>query len=116
MAKGKEETKFRKAKAADKEYIIRDSDGLEMRVYPSGAKVWQFRYTAGGARRIQRLGTYPAMTLAAARVEAKISRDLLRDGVDPKVKAEQDRLAKEEAERQAKLEQAARKTFKDNTV
>ena len=95
------------------ERIHRDGDGLELRVYPSGGKIWQLRYQFGTTRRIMRLGEYPALSLAGARIKADDAHKLLDAGTDPKVHEEEQAQAKIEAERIAKMEQAARKTFSD---
>ncbi|MGC9217622.1 tyrosine-type recombinase/integrase [Acidithiobacillus sp.] len=95
------------------ERIHRDGDGLELRVYPSGGKIWQLRYQFGTTRRIMRLGEYPALSLADARKKTDKAHELLDAGIDPKAHAEEQAKAKIEAERIAKMEQAARKTFSD---
>ena len=95
------------------ERIHRDGNGLELRVYPSGGKIWQLRYQFGTTRRIMRLGEYPALSLACARREAEDAHRMLDAGTDPKVYAEEQEQAKIEAVRVAKMEQAARKTFSD---
>ena len=95
------------------ERIHRDGNGLELRVYPSGGKIWQLRYQFGTTRRIMRLGEYPALSLAGARIKADDAHKLFDAGTDPKAYAEEQEQAKIEAERIAKMEQAARKTFSD---
>lgn len=105
--------KVKNARPAKDEYVLRDGGGLELRIYPSGGKVFQLRYRFGNARRILRLGEYTALTLAQARRKAADARRLLDEGVDPKVRAEEQERARIEAERIAKMEQVARKTFSD---
>ena len=95
------------------ERIHRDGNGLELRVYPSGGKIWQLRYQFGTTRRIMRLGEYPALSLAGARIKADDAHKLFDAGTDPKAYAEEQEQARIEAERIAKMEQAARKTFSD---
>lgn len=54
---------------------VRDVDvrGLELRVTASGGKTWRLHYTrrSDGRRRAVSLGTYPALSLKAARSKAK---------------------------------------------
>jgi integrase len=54
---------------------VRDEgrSGLEIRVWESGAKTWRLHYTrrSDGRRRVVKLGTYPALTLKDARLQAK---------------------------------------------
>lgn len=63
--------------------------GLYLIVQPSGAKSWAFRYVIAGATRKLTLGSYPALTLEAAKADAATARDEVRHGRDPAgVKAE----------------------------
>jgi len=54
---------------------VRDADvrGLELRVTASGTKTWRLHYTrrSDGRRRAVSLGAYPALSLKAARSNAK---------------------------------------------
>ncbi len=109
----------RNAKATDKEIIIRDGGGLELRVYPNGTKCWQYRYQIRGKRRVLRLkkgdapADYPDVSLADARTLVREHQDIVAQGIDPVVHAEEQRLAEEEAARIAKMEQAALLTFEE---
>ncbi|MBU2835202.1 MULTISPECIES: tyrosine-type recombinase/integrase [Acidithiobacillus] len=100
-------------KPEKREMIYRDGGGLELRVYPSGGKIWQLRYQCDGKRRIMRVGEYPHVSLKDARKKADKAHEQLDSGVDPQVYAEEQERAKQEAARIAKMEQAARKTFAD---
>lgn len=84
-----------------------DGEGLYLHVRDSGARTWAFRYRdrVTGKLREKGLGAFPAVTLAAARVEVAKLRDILRSGTDPI-------QAKREAEQTAKLEAAKARTFK----
>lgn len=74
---------IRKAKAADEPYRINDSEGLHLLVEPSGRKVWRVDYTLGEKRRRMRVGRYPSLSLAAARVKRDEVNELAAAGVDP---------------------------------
>jgi len=91
------------------ERIHRDGGGLELRVYPTGGKAWQLRYQFNGKRRVMRLGEYPGVSLKEARAKADDARKLLDSGTDPQVYAEE----RAEAERIARMERQARRTFRD---
>ena len=80
------DTEIKQAKPGDKEYNLADGQGLSLRVKPSGSKIWLFNYTrpATKARSNLGLGTYPDVTLAAARKKADQFRSVLADGIDPK--------------------------------
>jgi integrase len=65
-------------------YFDLKARGLALRVTPSGAKTWYFVYRAGGRPRWLTLGSYPAVTLAAARTLALHKRHGIDvDGQDP---------------------------------
>ncbi|SHK30059.1 protein of unknown function [Roseomonas rosea] len=67
----------------DKPYRLSDGDGLHLRVLPSGARLWQFRYRVLGAEKTLSLGQYPEVTLAEARDGRARAREALRQGRDP---------------------------------
>lgn len=80
-----------------------DSDGLYLKVGPTGAASWQFRYQIGGKRRMMGLGACSVLTLAEARDKAAEARKLAKQGIDPL-----------EARRAAEVaEKAAVTTFRD---
>ena len=71
-----------------------DGGGLMLRVHPSGGKNWVLRLTVDGKRRNFGLGGYPDVSLKAAREQAEDMRQLARDGVDPAVHIEAQRIKK----------------------
>jgi len=80
------EVRFAKPEA--KEYTLRDERNLFLRVAPDGARYWIFRYFYAGKQRPLSLGTYPEISLQAARDAAAECRADLRAGRDPKVARE----------------------------
>lgn len=60
-----------------------DLHGLILRVYPTGAKCWEQRYTLHGRRRTPGLGGFPTVSLQAARTQALENLALVRGGSDP---------------------------------
>lgn len=66
-----------------KPYRLTDGGGLSLRVMPTGAKYWQFRYRIGGRETTMQLGTYPAMGLEAARKAHQAQRKVLAEGSSP---------------------------------
>jgi integrase len=60
-----------------------DGGGLYLRVAPGGTRAWIFRFTMSGKTRDGGLGSYPAVSLAKARGEAELCRQLVATGVDP---------------------------------
>lgn len=66
-------------------YVVRDPKvaGLELRVQPDGIKTWSLRYRVHGQRRRLKLGAYPRLSLAVARVAANRELRKVDGGIDP---------------------------------
>ena len=79
------DTEIKKARPKDKEYNLADGGGLQLRVRPSGAKLWLFNYSRPYTKKRANLslGSYPDVTLASARKEAADARELLAKDIDP---------------------------------
>lgn len=60
-----------------------DGGGLYLNVSPSVSKSWVFMWTRDGKRREMGLGSYPALSLSAARKTAADYRAVVADGRDP---------------------------------
>jgi integrase len=60
-----------------------DGEGLHLIVSDSGRRSWMLRYQMKGARHDMGLGSYPAVTLAEARIAAADARKLIAQDVDP---------------------------------
>lgn len=76
-------------KPGEKEYTVSDdtrqrgAGRLVLRVRPSGAKEWIYRYHLDGRKRRVSLGDYPATTLVKARQDAQELSEVLTAGDDP---------------------------------
>lgn len=83
------------AKPKEAPYDMGDGAGLMLRVSPSGAKTWLFKYTRPHDKKRTNigLGKYPAIGLKDARDLCRDAHALLARGIDPK----EDREAKEVA-------------------
>lgn len=75
--------KLRSLKPRAKLYRVADTGGLCIEVAPTGSKLWRFRYRVGGKASMLSLGSYPEVTLIAARAKRDAVRSTLRGGVDP---------------------------------
>ncbi|SKC66125.1 Site-specific recombinase XerD [Burkholderia sp. CF099] len=75
------------------EYSDAQVTGLKIEAYPSGRKVWFFRYTFDGKKSAIRIGEYPAIDLEEARSTALQHRAEVDRGFNP---AEERRLKREE--------------------
>lgn len=83
----------RKAKAADRDYKLSDSGGLHLFVTKSGHRSWRLKYRFGGKERRLVFGTYPEISLVAARQMRDDAKRLLREGRDPAYERKKAKLA-----------------------
>lgn len=70
-----------------------DAGGLYLEVAPNGSKRWFVKYRFGGKERRLALGSYPDVTLKAARDGREKARETRKGGADPVQKRMADRLA-----------------------
>lgn len=83
------DSQVRAAKATDKPYKRFDGGGLYLLVTPAGlrtpegSKLWRIKYRLGGRELVYAVGSYPEVSLAAAREETDRVRALVREGLDP---------------------------------
>jgi integrase len=82
-----------------------DGAGLYLRVGPTGAKAWVFRYRQNGSRHDVGLGPLHTVSLAAARQRAQRCREQRLDGVDPLA-------ARKDARTAARIEMATMMSFR----
>jgi integrase len=106
MARLSERLSAKRVELAAKPAMYPDGHGLYLRVGPTGAKSWVFRYRNNGRRHDLGLGPYHLVSLAEARKKATEQRNLLRiDGHDPL-------LTRRVGRDQARLAAAKAMTFK----
>lgn len=77
------DTDIRKAKAAEKQYLLRDGEGLVIAVTIEGKKRWRLKYRFNNKENTIALGEYPDMSLVDARKEKERYRDMIANGQDP---------------------------------
>ncbi|MCD4512795.1 integrase arm-type DNA-binding domain-containing protein [Brucella pseudogrignonensis] len=95
------DTAIKALKPKDKPYKKADSDGLYLRVYPNGSKLWQMAYRFAAKEKSLSFGSYPTVTLAEARKKRDAAKKIIAEGADPGL--------------QAKLAKIAIKTRSDNS-
>lgn len=78
------DTMIKGLKPRAKKYPKGDGNGLNIIVFPSGAKKWVYKYEINGKRRDLNFGPYPAVSLEAARAKYKEASDKVKVGIDPK--------------------------------
>ncbi|HGW5373307.1 tyrosine-type recombinase/integrase [Pseudomonas aeruginosa] len=86
------DTQCRTAKPREKDYKLFDGRGLYLLVKPTGVKSWRFKYTKPDGRAgLTAFGSYPALSLKAARECHAQALALLARGLDPVEQARQAR-------------------------
>ncbi|MDO6460145.1 integrase arm-type DNA-binding domain-containing protein [Granulosicoccaceae sp. 1_MG-2023] len=70
-----------------------DGGGLRLVVSDSGARRWVFRFSLNGRRREMGLGSFPSISLSAARTEAAQRRLQVSQGIDPILARKREREA-----------------------
>lgn len=68
---------------APRTYRKSDEKGLYLEIRPSGSKLWFLKYRVDGKEKRLGLGSYPAVTLAAARKARDEARAIVAAGRDP---------------------------------
>lgn len=77
------QTAVQKLKVKPNRYRKTDFDGLIIEVLPSKSKVWKYRYTFNGKRRMVTLGFFPHISLSRARQLRDEAKDKVLQGEDP---------------------------------
>lgn len=77
------DTAIRTAKPRPKPYKLSDSLGLFVLVQPTGGKLWRLKYRVDGREKKLGFGTYPEVSLIAARKQRDRARELIAAGKDP---------------------------------
>lgn len=83
MARQRDRLSARTAQTITAPGMYPDGAGLYLRIGPTGAKSWIYRYRNDGRRHDLGLGPYPDISLADARERAGAQRRLKIDGQDP---------------------------------
>ncbi len=101
----------RNAKPKNASYKLADGGGLFLLVTastesnPKGSKLWRYRYRIGDKENVYAIGAYPGIGLERARKERERARELVRQGIHPKLRRDD-----EYARNVAETEERARKT------
>ena len=78
------------AKSTDKEYTLRDGNGLFLLIHPNGGKYFHLRTTLHGKPKKIQLGTYPQLSLSEARETAREKLKQVKvEHIDPIFEAKQ---------------------------
>jgi len=90
------DTAVRNAKPAEKPFKLADEKGLYLLVSQSG-KYWRMDYRFASKRKTLAFGTYPTITLAAARERRETARKQLANDTDPALVKAVNKQAKHQA-------------------
>jgi integrase len=82
---------IRNAKPRTKPFKLGDSGGLFLQVTPSGGKLWRFKYRCAGKEKLLAIGSYPELSLIAARKARDNARELIAAGGDPAMAKQRDK-------------------------
>ena len=83
----------KRAKPAEKAYLMYDGRGLFLFVTPAGGKFWRWKYRVDGREKLMALGKYPDVSLADARERHAEEHRLLAHGQHPMAKRKMDKRA-----------------------
>ena len=89
------DTFIKAIKSTEKPQKMTDGGGLFLIVSPLGGKWWRYSYRFESKQKTLSLGVYPDIGLKDARERHAIARKLLANGIDPSVKKQADKQAKE---------------------
>lgn len=91
------DTFVRSVKSDAKPRKYSDGGGLYLFVPLSGARHWRLAYSFGGKQKTLALGSYPAVSIAAARKARDAAKEVLAEGIDPSRQKKLDKLKSAEA-------------------
>ena len=74
---------------------LSDGGGLYLQIDAKGRRYWRIKYTYNKKQDMQHLGTYPTLSLKAARMERDKIKLLLSQGINPKTHQEQQQRAEQ---------------------
>ncbi len=87
------------AKPKEKNYSLRDGNGLFLLIHPNGSKYFQLRTTLHGKPKLIQLGTYPDLSLSGARDQCRQKRKQVKvKHIDPILEA---KIAKQQKAKDA---------------
>ncbi|HIF9219434.1 TPA: integrase domain-containing protein [Photobacterium damselae] len=91
------------AKLKEKDYVLSDDDGLQLRIRTNGSRLWNFNYRHPVTKKRVNmgLGAFPELSLAQARKLTMDARSLVTQGIDPKEYREQQKIEEKKVSKHA---------------
>lgn len=90
------ELQIKNAKPAEKAYRMADGGGLYIEISPAGGKLWRLKFRFDGKEKRLAFGSYPTVSLKAARTMREDARQLLAQGIDPAAHKQAQKAARSE--------------------
>lgn len=87
------ETAIKAAKPSSSPRKLADEKGLYLLLSPSGSKLWRLKYRIAGREKLLAIGSYPEISLRAARDLRDAARKQIAEGTDPSAEKKAARLA-----------------------
>jgi integrase len=106
--------KVETAQPREKSYMLKDGGSLFLHITPHGAKLFRYRYRIGGKPQIYSIGSYPEVSLEAARKERDQARELVKKGIHP-LTHKKIKLVEQIASNDNTYEAVARRWMQDNS-
>lgn len=78
-----QDVQIKKAKPLEQKYFLNDGGGLRLAICPDNKKIWEFRFTINGKRRLTTFKNYPMVSLKNARLKRNEYLDLIALNIDP---------------------------------
>lgn len=91
------DVEVRAAKPRASLFKLSDGGGLQLWVYPDGAKRWRMAYRHAGRQKTLAIGVYASVGLKEAREVREAAKRLLADGRDPSIEKKVAKVAKASA-------------------
>ncbi len=91
------DTLIRKTKTPLRPTKLADERGMYLLLAPTGGRLWRFKYRFAGKEKLLALGTYPDVSLKAARDARDDARRMIAEGIDPAATRQQEKREKAEA-------------------
>lgn len=106
------DTTIRKARPRATAYKLSDGNGLQLRIQPTGAKLWQYRFRLQRRDLTASIGPYPEISLAEAREQLLALRRQVVQGVNP-IEAKRSEAARSQGDAERTFEVVARLWWAD---
>lgn len=85
------DTAIKQSAIRDKDYKLTDGGGLYLLIKSTGTKCWRYAYRFAGKQKTLARGTYPAVSLKAAREALSQAKNKLVNNINPSQEKQRER-------------------------